>query len=124
MNLSKSLALAGVVALPVLMAAAFAPAAIVFADPVMTTGKPAADAKTLSETKPAAPSETKSAAPAEVKSDSPAADKKFTKAQIEAFLSKCSDEADAKGLDIKKGKGAARKAFRRECMHKFGVDPK
>ena len=49
---------------------------------------------------------------------------KPTKAQIEAMLTKCSDEADAKGLFVKSGKGAARKAFRRECMAKLGVEPK
>ncbi len=49
---------------------------------------------------------------------------KPTKAQIEAMLTKCSDEADAKGLFVKSGKGAARKAFRRECMAKMGVVPK
>ena len=43
---------------------------------------------------------------------------------IEAMLTKCSDEADAKGLFVKSGKGAARKAFRRECMAKMGVVPK
>ena len=45
-------------------------------------------------------------------------------AEIEAFLTKCSQEADEKGLDVKKGKGAERKAYRRECMRKFGVEPK
>ena len=49
---------------------------------------------------------------------------KFSGAQIKAFLAKCSDEADAKGLDVKKGKGAERKAYRRDCMHRLGVDPK
>ncbi len=49
---------------------------------------------------------------------------KPTKAQIEAMLTKCSDEADAKGLFVKSGKGAERKAYRRECMTKLGVQPK
>ena len=70
----------------------------------------AEDAKPA-DAKPAAPK------PADGKS-------KFTGAQIKAFLAKCSDEADAKGLDVKKGKGAERKAYRRECMHRLGVDPK
>ena len=52
------------------------------------------------------------------------ADSKFTKAQIKAFLDKCSDEADTKGLFVKAGKSAQRTTFRRECMHKLGVDPK
>ena len=102
MNVMKSLAIAALIAQPVL--GIVAGSSVAFADPATTASKPA-DAK-----------------PAEAKAD--ATDKKFTKAQIEAFLTKCSDEADAKGLDIKKGKGAARKVFRRECMHKFGVDPK
>ena len=109
MNVMKSLVIASVIAQPMLGIVVFAPVAL--ADPAATTSKPA-DAKPTADAKPAEASETKTA------------DKKFTKAQIEAFLSKCSDEADAKGLDIKNGKGAARKAFRRECMHKFGVDPK
>lgn len=49
---------------------------------------------------------------------------KPNKAQLEAMLTKCSDEADAKGLFVKSGKGEARKAFRRECMAKMGVEPK
>ena len=116
MNVTKPPGLTGVLAVLMTTAVALAPGGIACADPATTTSKPAADSKTPAETKPAASADTKS--------DGPAADKKFTKTQIEAFLSKCSDEADAKGLDIKKGKGAARKAFRRECMHKFGVDPK
>ncbi len=79
----------------------------------------------------AKPADTKSAETKPTSSDAkPATDTKadtkpkFTKAQIEAFLSKCSDEADAKGLSVKKGKAAERKEFRRACMHKFGVDPK
>lgn len=52
------------------------------------------------------------------------ASKKPSKEQIKAMLAKCSDEADAKGLFVNKGKGAARKAFRRECMRKKGVEPK
>ncbi len=72
--------------------------------------EPAADPKPTNDVKPAG-----EAKPAE---------KKHSKAEIEAFLTKCSQEADEKGLDVKKGKGAERKAFRRECMHKFGVDPK
>ena len=49
---------------------------------------------------------------------------KFTSAQLKAFLAQCSDEADAKGLEVKKGKAAERKEFRRACMHKLGVDPR
>ena len=61
--------------------------------------------------------DTKAAAPDATKA-------KPTKAQIEAMLTKCSDEADAKGLFVKFGKGAERKAYRRECMTKLGVQPK
>ena len=95
------------------------PLGVAALDPALaqTTAKPAdakpADAKPAGDAKPADTT------------TSPKPDaKKFTKAQIEAFLSKCSDEADAKGLNVKKGKGAERKVFRRECMHKFGVDPR
>jgi hypothetical protein len=70
-------------------------------------------AETATESKPAAAATT-----------SDPAKKTFTKAQIEAFLAQCSAEADARGLDVKKGKGAERKAFRRECMRKLGVTPK
>ena len=87
--------------------------------------KPSADTKPAGDLKPAT-TDTKPAVADTKKSDGDAktTEKKFTKAQIEAFLSKCSDEADAKGLDVKKGKGAARKEFRRECMRKFGVNAK
>ena len=102
MSVMKPLTLAAMIA-PLVLGTAMSRSA--FADPAATPTKPAAtdaaDTKTDGKT-----------------------EKKFTKAQLEAFLSKCSEEADAKGLDIKKGKGAARKEFRRECMHKFGVDPK
>ena len=47
-----------------------------------------------------------------------------SKEKIEAMLAKCSEEADAKHLYVTNGKGAARKAFRRECMHRMGVDPR
>ncbi len=70
----------------------------------------AATAAYAEDVKPVAATETAKAKP--------------TKAQIEAMLTKCSDEADAKGLFVKAGKGAARKAFRRECMSKLGVEPK
>lgn len=50
--------------------------------------------------------------------------KTFTKTEIEAFLTKCSVEADEKGLTKAKNKLAERKAFRRTCMSKFGVQPK
>ena len=53
-----------------------------------------------------------------------APEKKFSKAEIEAFLTKCSVEADEKGLTKAKNKLAERKSFRRECMSKFGVEPK
>lgn len=46
------------------------------------------------------------------------------KEALKAMLEKCSREADAKGLDIKAGKAAARKEFRRGCMRKMGVDSK
>ena len=49
--------------------------------------------------------------------------KKPSKAEIGEMLKKCSDEADAKGLTIQKGKGEARKAYRRSCMLKNGVAP-
>ncbi len=76
--------------------------------------------------------ETASTAPADSKAASkpaaeekPASDKKtFSKAEIEAFLTKCSVEADEKGLTKAKNKLAERKAFRRTCMSKFGVEPK
>ena len=48
---------------------------------------------------------------------------KPNKAALEAMLSKCSEEADAKRLFVRSGKGAERKAFRRECMRKMGVEP-
>lgn len=50
--------------------------------------------------------------------------KKHSKAEIEAMLAKCSDEADAKGLMVTRGKGAERKAFRRVCMRRMGVAPR
>lgn len=50
--------------------------------------------------------------------------KKPSKAEIGEMLKKCSDEADAKGLTIQKGKGEARKAYRRSCMLKNGIAPK
>lgn len=46
------------------------------------------------------------------------------KAALKAMLEKCSREADAKGLDVKAGKVAARKEFRQGCMRKMGVEPK
>ena len=71
-----------------------------------------ADSKPVTTPKPAA----------EERSDAkPAEAKKHSRAEVEAFLAKCSQEADEKGLDVKKGKGAERKAYRRECMKKFGV---
>ena len=113
MNVTRSLVLAAAIAFQAPATALMGSAA--HADPATTPAKPVPDTNPATDAKPA---------DADAKSGATPADKKFTKAQIEAFLSKCSDEADAKGLDIKKGKGAARKAFRRECMHKFGVDPK
>ena len=47
-----------------------------------------------------------------------------TKAELGAMLKKCSDEADTKGLTVQKGKGEARKTYRRQCMLKNGVAPK
>jgi hypothetical protein len=42
-----------------------------------------------------------------------------------AMLTKCSNEADAKGLFVRTGQSEARKAFRRECVRKLmGIDPK
>ena len=73
------------------------------------------------DAKPAAASKAGEEKPAESK---PAEKKKFSKAEIEAFLTKCSDEADEKGLTKAKNKLAERKAFRRECMSRFGVEPK
>ncbi len=57
--------------------------------------------------------------------ETPAADAatKPTRAEIGAFLKQCSTEADAKGLTVQKGKGEARKAYRRSCMTKHGVAP-
>jgi len=59
---------------------------------------------------------------------SPATDagvsKKPTKAELGAMLKKCSEEADSKGLTVQKGKGEARKAYRRACMMKNGVAPR
>ena len=49
---------------------------------------------------------------------------RFTQDQIRDFLATCSEQADARGLDVAQGYGEDRRAFRRECMHKFGVDPK
>ncbi|VVB42499.1 putative Phosphate starvation-inducible protein PsiF [Beijerinckiaceae bacterium RH AL1] len=40
------------------------------------------------------------------------------------MLKKCSEEADAKGLTVQKGKGTERTAYRRQCMLKNGVSPK
>ena len=50
--------------------------------------------------------------------------KKPTKAELGAMLKKCSDEADTKGLTVQKGKGDARKTYRRQCMLKNGVSPR
>ena len=50
--------------------------------------------------------------------------KKPTRAELQAMLKKCSEEADAKGLTVQKGKGEARKAYRRACMSKNGVAPR
>jgi hypothetical protein len=47
-----------------------------------------------------------------------------TKAELGAMLKKCSEEADAKGLTLQKGKGTERTAYRRQCMLKNGVSPK
>lgn len=47
-----------------------------------------------------------------------------TKAELGAMLKKCSEEADAKGLTVQKGKGTERTAYRRQCMLKNGVSPK
>ena len=47
-----------------------------------------------------------------------------SKAEVGAMLKKCSDEADAKGLTVQKGKGTERSAYRRQCMLKNGVAPR
>ena len=45
--------------------------------------------------------------------------KKPTKDQMSAYQTKCSEEADAKGLLGKKGKGDERKTFRTACIKKL-----
>ena len=52
------------------------------------------------------------------------AKKKPSKAELGEMLKKCSEEADAKGLTIQKGKGEARNSYRRACMLKNGVAPR
>lgn len=95
---------------------------------VLSAVGPLGIARAVAET-PAASSDNKpsdakaSDAKAESKPTTVAANKR-SKAEIEAMLTKCSEEADAKGLLVARGKGAARKAFRRQCMHRMGVDPR
>ena len=50
--------------------------------------------------------------------------KKPSKTELGEMLKKCSEEADAKGLTIQKGKGEARNTYRRACMLKNGVAPR
>ncbi len=47
----------------------------------------------------------------------------FGKDQLGAMLTKCSKEADARGLSVAMGFSDARRAFRRECMSRMGVEP-
>ena len=50
--------------------------------------------------------------------------KRPSKTELGEMLKKCSEEADAKGLTIQKGKGEARNTYRRACMLKNGVAPR
>ena len=103
MNWIKGFALVGILATP--LSVVIATQAL--ADPASDT-KTSTIVKDTSKTDTAAPDTTEK--------------KHLTKAQIEAVLTKCSDQADAKGLFVKAGKGAARKAFRNDCKHKMGVE--
>ena len=47
-----------------------------------------------------------------------------TTAELGVMLKTCSDEADAKGLTVQKGKGEARRTYRKQCMLKNGVAPR
>ena len=62
-------------------------------------------------------------APAPAEAAKPAETKKPSKAELGEMLKKCSEEADAKGLTVQKGKAEARKSYRRSCMLKNGVAP-
>ena len=68
----------------------------------------------------ATPAKTAMAEPAQAAE----AAKKPSKAELGEMLKKCSEEADAKGLTVQKGKGEARNTYRRACMLKNGVAPR
>ena len=73
---------------------------------------------------PSAMAVSASAEPAAPAANEAGTTKTPTKAELGAMLKKCSDEADAKGLTVQKGKSEARKSYRRACMLKNGVAPR